>query len=482
MGRKKNIDIKYRCLGSAKMVTGSCHHLQIKVNNKTTNIIVDYGMVQNNIKKINELYEINSMDKHVDWEKIDYIFVSHGHLDHIGCIPLAIMNGYKGNIISTAPTMKLSRLILTDSAFLQAKECERWNKSRQGKKSPIYPLYSMRHIEQTMEVFRGYDYNRVIELEENINITLKPAGHLLGACSILIEVRHGDEYESILFTGDISGDKSLPFTQKPNFKEKKIKNIISEGTYGDKIQSNNNVKKKLKRYIEETCIKNNGQLMIPVFSVGRSTSVLSYLYDLYNENIHYNEIPLYLASPMACKSNDIYGEEDSFNFYDKKWQKYKDMFRWKNIQYINDYKVLEKEILNSKPKIVLASAGMISGGYSVAVATSLLPNKKNTMLFCGYQGVGTQGRKILESEYGEKINIDSKDIKRLCSIDFMSMSSHGDYNKITQMFKKMQHTKIRNIILTHGDEEVLDIFKSHLDKEFNSKNIVANYNKWIKLN
>ena len=124
---------------------------------------------------------------------------------------------------------------------------------------------------------------------------------------------------------------------------------------------------------------------------------------------------------------------------------------------------------------------MISGGYSVAVATSVLPNPMNTILFCGYQGLGCSGRNILDSEYGDVINIDNKKVKRKCSIDFMNMSSHADYRYIIDMFKTTRHTKIKNIMLSHGDEDVLVGFKKHINEELNANVFVSDYDKWYKL-
>lgn len=478
---KKNINVVYKCLGASKSVTGSCGLITIKVNNKETNIIIDYGMVQNNTKSTGELFKINGADKPVKWENIDTIILSHSHADHVSLLPIAIINGYKGDIITTAPSMRLTRLILTDSAYLQNKECVRYNKTAKGKKNPIYPLYSQRHVESTLERFKGYDYNIPIKIDEYITITLKSTGHLLGASSIYIEVKDRMESETILFTGDTSGLKKLVFTKQPDFTDLKIDHIISEGTYGNRLQSKNNVKEKLKEHIENTCILNKGQLMIPVFSVGRSTSVVSYLYDLFKENPEFEKVPVYLASPMANKSHLIYGDSDSFNFYDEENEKYKGMFLWEHLQKIEDYTVLEKEVLNSEPKIILVSSGMISGGYSVAVATSVLPSEKNTILFCGYQGLGCNGRYILESELGKKIKIDNKEVKRNCNLDFMSMSSHGDYRDIINMFKTMRHKKIKTIFLQHGDLEALTEFKEHLNKEFNAEVVIANYNMIYKL-
>lgn len=391
------------------------------------------------------------------------------------------MNGYTGNIYCTAPTIELVRLILTDSAFIQDRECERYNQTKNGKKNPIYPIYSQRHVEITMEHMRGYDYNKPIVLNENITMWLKPTGHLLGACSVYIEVRNKDEVKQFLFSGDTSARKDVSFTTYPNFDGLKVSDIFIEGTYGDKLHKDIDVNNIIENTIVKTCIENKGQLMIPVFSIGRSTQVLAKLYDIYKNNPKLKDIPIYLASPMSCKAHDIYGHPDSFNFYNECDYKYKDMFDWDRVTYIDSYEKVEEKLLNKEPKICLVSAGMISGGYAVSVASSILPNSKNTILFVGYQGLGTSGRNILDSSVGQLINIDGKNVKRKCNIEFVGMSSHADYRQIIDMIKTMRHTKIKRIFLNHGEREVLNEFKKHLEKEFKCEIIISEKDKGYNL-
>lgn len=401
--------------------------------------------------------------------------------DHVALAPTSIMGGYTGYIYSTAPTIELSRLIITDSAFIQDKECEKYNQTKTGKKSPIYPIYGQRHVELTMERFRGYGYDKPIQLSDDITMWLKPTGHLLGACSIYIEVKFGDECKRLLFTGDTSAEKELPFTMLPDFKDLKLDYLFTESTYGDKLHKNESVVEKLKQVIRKTCIEDKGQLMLPVFSVGRSSTILSQLYEAYQQCPEFNDIPIYLASPMACKSHKLYGHEDSFNFYNKSDEKYKDVFEWDRVNYIESYVKVEEKLFNKEPKIVAVSSGMISGGYSVAMACSLLPDKKNTIMFVGYQGLGTYGRNILESKDGEIVNIDGKNVKRKCNIEFVSMSSHADYKQIIDMIKTMRHTKIKKIFLNHGESEVISEFKKHLEKEFKCEVIISEKNKGYNL-
>lgn len=401
--------------------------------------------------------------------------------DHVGLAPTSIMNGYTGYIYSTAPTIEISKLILTDSAHIQEKETEKYNLTKAGKKSPLYPIYGQRHVELCLERFRGYDYNKPIKLSDEITMWLKPTGHLLGACSIYIEVKSGEESKRILFTGDTSANKELPFTMLPNFKDLKVDYLFTESTYGDKLHKYEDSIQKFADVIQKTCIENKGQLMLPIFSVGRSSTVLAQLYEVYQKHPQFKDIPIYLASPMSCQAHRLYGMNDSFNFYNKSDEKYREVFEWDRVTYIEKYDKVEEKLFNKEPKIIAVSAGMISGGYSVSVACSLLPDKNNTIMFVGYQGIGTNGRNIIESSFGQVINIDNKNVKRKCNVEFVSMSSHADYKQIIDMIKTMRHTKIKKVFLNHGESEVISEFKKHLEKEFKCEIIISEKDKGYNL-
>ena len=284
-----------------------------------------------------------------------------------------------------------------------------------------------------------------------------------------------------MFTGDTSGNKELPFTMLPNFKDLKVDYLFTESTYGNKTHKNENVIEKFKEVIQKTCIENKGQLMLPIFSVGRSSTVLAQLYEVYSKYPEFKDIPIYLASPMSCQAHRLYGMNDSFNFYNKSDEKYRDIFEWDKVTYIEKYDKVEEKLFNKEPKIIAVSAGMISGGYSVSVACSLLPDNKNTIMFVGYQGLGTNGRNIIESQYGQVINIDNKNVQRKCNVEFVSMSSHADYKQIIEMIKTMRHTKIKTIFLNHGESEVISEFKQHLEKEFKCEIIISDKDKGYNL-
>lgn len=138
-------------------------------------------------------------------------------------------------------------------------------------------------------------------------------------------------------------------------------------------------------------------------------------------------------------------------------------------------------MLNKKPMIVLVSSGMVCGGYANSVVAGMLPHENSTVLFCGYQGLGSTGRAIMDSDIGDVITIDDKKVKRRCQVDFMTMSGHADYKSIIDMIKDSRHTKIKQIYLNHGDSDALDFFKKELEKTFNAEIVISDYDKWYKL-
>ena len=420
MGRQKDIEIYYSAKGATDEVTGSMHHIKVKTSNKEYQFIVDYGMLQDSTKHITSIYKQNSEDRKVDWSKIDFIILTHLHNDHSGLLPKAIVEGFEGDIITTAPTAKLAQIIMSDGAKIMEKECEKYNRTAKGKKNPLYPIYSSRHVSQTMNHIKGYDYNRKIVVNENIEITLKACGHILGASSPYITIKDGEQIKRLLFTGDVSYGKSLPFTRTGSYKDLKVDYLFTEATYGDRLQKKTNVNVKLKNTIKKTCLENKGTLLIPAFSMGRSTVMLKNVYDIITHDDDFEDIDVYFASPMANKANRIHFQDDSFNFMDKKWSKYKNMLELENFHWIEEYSVLEKAVLNnSKPKVVIASAGSIDAGYSNAIAERIISSPKNAILYCGYKFSRSIGDRIWNTEFGEVIKIGESTLKRKCDLDYI---------------------------------------------------------------
>ncbi len=468
------INIQYRACGANGEVTGSCHHITIDLEDRKVQFVVDYGMVQDSTISMKELYKVNSENKNIDWEKVDFIILTHLHNDHSGLLPFAVASGFQGNIITTAPTAKLAHIIMSDGAFIMQKECLKYNKTVEGKKSPLYPIYGTRHVELAMERMRGYDFNKTIVIDENIEIVLKPNGHILGSASPYITIRQGEDVRRLLFSGDVSVGKQIAFTKTGKFDGLKVDYLWMEATYGDREQKKTKAIPIIKKMMEEVILNNKGTMLAPVFSMGRSTVFLREAFDIITHDERFKNIDVYFASPMACKANRIHFQKDSFSFMDSKWKKYKSMCDLPNFHFIEEYPDLEKAVLNnSKPKLIIASAGSLDAGYSNAVALKIMENSNNGILYCGYKFPRSLGERIWKTKKGEELKIGDKSYKRNCSLGVVNLSGHSDWTQLLDMILSMRHTKIKKVFLNHGNPDGLDFFKSKLKEKINGEIIIT---------
>lgn len=460
------------------MVTGSCHYLEMG----GLKMLVDFGLVQDSGKSIEEIYKLNTRELPVDISEIDYVVITHGHLDHIGKLGYLPSRGFNGVVITTALTSEIVELNLENSAGLHNKEVERINK-RRATHNQILPIFTPRTVDQILTRVRGYSFNQEIVLNDKVTLELLPAGHLSGASMPLFTLREGYEVKRALFTGDTSASRDIPFTKKPDLTKLKVDMIITESTYGDRTHRKDiDVLSDLEKHIMETCVQDKATLLIPAFSIGRSTNVLHYLKQIYDRNPRFENIPIFLASPMACDSHFIIGREDNFEFYDEQWKQYKGLWSWDRITYIENFEKVQSKLANGHPKIIVASSGMLVGGYSTYLASIFLPHKKSKVLISGYQGEGTLGNKLLSGTQ-KTVSIDGKPVKIRAKVDTLhNVSGHADGDELVEMFSKMEKKAIKKFVIVHGDEEQAKGLKKKLLKEFKDVEvIIPNYREVVKV-
>lgn len=466
-----------RFLGATEEVTGSRTLLTIKDEMK---ILIDFGMTQSSLGQLEESLRWNGRDFEFDVGDIDYLILTHAHADHSALTPLLIKRGFKGKIIATAPTAEFCAISLPDAAKIMQSNCDWANKRRP--KNKLKPLYTIEEAEETIRHIRCYDYNTEIILSNNVKLELLNAGHMLGAAMPKITYTKNGKSKVIIFTGDTSAQTgSKPFLD-PSASFGKVDYIVTESTYGDRVHEKKNPQDELERVVLETCIYNKKTLVIPVFSMQRSSEVLWMLREIYLKNLDLYKVPIYLDSPMAIKSQLVM--DNNREYWGEKWlerdKELTNIFNWEIIEYIEDYKE-SIELDNDYPKIILSSSGMCSGGRILYHLQNFLPKKGCKVLFVGYQAEGTLGEKLLNTKH-KSISINRQQVIIRADIEKINMSSHADMNQITEYIKSADKKKLKKVILNHGEPEAMKNLQNELYRHLkNVEIILPKYNEKIRL-
>lgn len=440
--------------GGAGFVTGSCHIL--RVNNKT--ILLDCGLFQGKEDKSGENTRFPFKG-----EEIDYVILSHGHIDHSGRIPYLIKNGFKGEVICTKATKDLCEVMLRDSGSIQEMECDIKNKNRERKGYKLLePLYTEEDSKRALKYFRGIEYGEKIKLFQGVYIKLKDAGHLLGSAitEIYIDDIEDGEEKKLVYSGDI-GNNHRPLIEDPS----KINNgdyVIMECTYGDSYHEKEDYFKELMKIIKKT-IERKGKVVIPCFSIGRTQEIIYILNDL----VEKEEIKckVFVDSPLAKKATEVFNKHSSdFDEEAKKLLRQGDNPLEFNGLVFTESKEESKAIRKYKePAIILSSSGMCEGGRIKYHILNYLEEEKNSIVFVGYQSPGTLGRDILDKK--EYVKILGKKIRVLSEVHKVpGLSGHGDKRILLDWIESFQK-KPRKIILVHGEEETRLAFKMELEKK-----------------
>ena len=415
--------------GAAEVVTGSCHH--IKTNEKT--FLVDCGMFQGKNEKKN--YEPLGFDA----SEIDFVLITHGHLDHVGRLPLLYKEGFRGIIYATKATIDIARIVLFDAAHLMEEDYITRNKKaiRRGEKADK-PLYTAKDVRDMFKIldFQDVKYNKKIKLSKNIYAIFKDAGHILGSSIIKLTIKEGSK-KVITFSGDL-GNKHNDILPAPAI-IKKSDYLFCESTYGDRNhKSFKETIKEFRKEILETLNK-NGNVIIPSFAIERTQEVLCALKDMYKDGLLPKGTQVFLDSPMAIKATNVYIKyhkklSSKCNKYLKKDGK---IFDFKLLKYTTKVDQSKKiNDVNSKA-IIIAGSGMCNGGRVLHHLTNRIWNPNNTVMFVGYQAEGTLGRDIVNGEkwiriYGEEILIQSK------IVTINGFSAHADQSELLEWIKPMK--------------------------------------------
>ena len=455
-------------LGADHEVTGSCHYLQACGKN----ILVDCGMEQGNDVYENQELPIPAAD-------VDYLLLTHAHIDHSGLIPLLYAKGFRGRIFTTNATKQLCDIMLRDSAHIQMFEAEWRNRKaeRSATLKKFVPLYDMEDAQNVMRQFEGYDYGCIIEICDGINIRFTDAGHLLGSASIEVWVEENGVSKKFVFSGDI-GNVNKPLIKDPAYiKDADI--VVMESTYGDRSHGGTpEYVGELKQIFKRTFAR-GGNVVIPSFAVGRTQELLYFIRKIKEDNEKDNYLPefdVYVDSPLAIEATSIfnknyegYFDDDAMELINKGINPI--MFKGLKLAITSD----ESRQINfdRTPKVIISASGMCEAGRIRHHLKHNLWRPECTILFVGYQAVGTMGRALIEGAkelklFGEPIEV------RAEIAQLVGASSHADKEGLIRWINAFEK-KPERVYVVHGEDSVCDSFTQCLRDEYGF-DAIAPYN------
>ncbi len=433
--------------GAARTTTGSMHYVEAN----GVRILLDCGLYQGHRK---EAFERNRQMP-VDPAKIDFVILSHAHIDHSGNLPTLARRGFRGKVYMTPATADLADILLHDTCYLQKQDLEFVNRKRakQGK-NLFEPLYVENDVKAILKRFEPVPLYKTVDLGHGVSFSFHEAGHILGSATVELDVRSGKggggKPHKLLFSGDL-GNRLQPLLRPPEA-FRGANTILIESTYADRLHpSPDNVLGRLKSYIEDIH-QQNSRLIIPCFSVGRTQEFLYFL----NELVAHRQIPptkVFVDSPLAMNATEIYSrhaecyEEGAF----RRLKAGDNFLDFPGLRFIRS--VDESMALNGvkEPMVIISASGMCEGGRVVHHVRNALPDPRNIILFVGYQAEATLGRRIVERK--EPIRIFGEEVEFNARVQTINaLSAHADRNGLLAWFDASRCKALRRAFAVHGDE------------------------------
>ena len=456
--------MKVTFLGATKTVTGS----NFLVEGAGKKFLVDCGMYQGSGA---DEYE-NEEPFLFDVNEIDFMLLTHAHIDHSGRIPKLYNEGYRNKVIATKATCDLCAIMLPDSGHIQEMEVEWKNRKRERKgEDPLPPLYTAEDAAKSLEIFSPVKYDEIIDIDENIKVRFNDAGHMLGSAIIEVWVTENGKTEKIVFTGDL-GNNDIPLLSPPTMIED-ADYLVMESTYGNRLHIRNDDKASLFLDIVYETLEKGGTVVIPSFAVGRTQEIL-YELNRIKEEKHDEEfykkykrlmsVPVYVDSPLAISATEVFKE--NMNLFNEETQKI--INSGDNPLEFNGLKFTktadESKALNASNEsaIIISASGMCEVGRIKHHLKHHLWEPNSTILFVGYQAPGTLGRKLVDGE--KKVKIFGEEIAVNARIEYIEgYSGHADQewllNFVYSFIKKPSH-----IFLVHGEPEGQVVLKQKIEE------------------
>jgi len=461
------MQIRLKFLGAAQNVTGSRHLLEAN----GSRVLVDCGLYQER-----QLIARNWDAFSIAADSINAVLLTHAHLDHCGLLPKLVREGFKGKIYCTAATAEIAKIVLLDAAHLQEEDAEfkRKRHEREGRKGPYpeVPLYTTADAEACFSHFRPVRYRQAVSLGDDIEATFYDAGHVLGSSIIRVKVRRDGQERIILFSGDI-GRPDRPIVCDPTVFDR-ADYVLIESTYGDRVHKDTEDIKRLIGKVINSTKKAGGNIIVPSFALERSQEVLYYI----NELLLDDTIPhlmVFLDSPMAAKITEVFQHHPEL--FDEEMTEFvgqhESPFNLPGLKVVSSSEE-SKAINHIKGTVmVIAGSGMCTGGRIKHHLVNNITRPQSTIMFVGYQAVGTLGRQIVDG--AKKVRILGQKYKvRAKVVRIGGFSAHADRNELLNWLEGLKAAP-SNIFVVHGEADSAKAFGSYVREKTGWQVTVPSY-------
>ena len=446
--------MKLSFFGADQCVTGSCHCLEVGGKR----ILIDCGLQQGRD-------EVDNRSLPFAPGSIDYVLITHAHIDHSGRVPMLIKNGFQGRILTTRLTAQLMSIMLQDSAHIQESDAEYKNrKNRRAGRPEEEPLYTVADAQRVPEFIDTCEYDQLVHLCDGVDAVFIDAGHLLGSASIRLTLTEGGQTKTIVFSGDI-GNVDQPIIRDPQFFTG-ADYVVMESTYGDRNHTEVwSYTDELAEIIDETLGK-GGNVVIPSFAVGRTQELLYFIREIKDQKLVKStpNFPVYIDSPLAKAATTVFCGDLHGYLDEQALELVKDgthMFTFPNLNLVESSEESKMLNMDSTPKVIISASGMCDAGRIRHHLKHNLWRANSAVVFVGFQSPGTLGRRLLDGVekvklFGEEIAVKAK------IVNFQGLSSHADHDHLVQWIKAFD-PKPTHVFVVHGDEDVAPVFAEELN-------------------
>ena len=427
--------------GGAQTVTGSKHLITLASG---TRLLLDGGLFQGKDAKKND-------DLGFDPTSVDYVILSHTHVDHSGLLPYLVKQGYSGPIYCTLPTRELCELILADSAHIQ-------------QSSSDAPLYGEADVAPCLEQFVTVPYGESYRISEEIELLFTDAGHVLGSAVVNLTLQEGGKTRTLCFSGDVGRFSNRILKAPQEFPQAEV--ILCESTYGDRFHhSLENIEERLREIIYDTCVEKQGKVLIPAFSLGRTQELIYTLDRLVDQGALAN-VNVFVDSPLSVYATDVIRRHrECFNESLTEYvAEHPEPFNFPNLHYVTE--VEDSKLLHAvdEPCVIISSSGMMQAGRILHHLRHNVADERNTVLITGYCAPGTLGHALMQG--AERVTILDEELPVGATVTILKeYSAHADYGDFLRFLFCQDQEKIQRIFLVHGEEPGMKKFKASLEKD-----------------